>query len=172
MPAGFRAQQIATKGADIHVWVGGKGPGVLLLHGYGETSEMWGPLAAALVARRTVVAPDLRGLGLSSKPESGYDKATQAQDMRTILQTRGVGRAARQVGAGVPGAARDVLGDREIHRCPVRRAICSSSRPAPRSTAVITSLGKSRCTGPGLPEVATRKASCTTERTSSTERTW
>ena len=87
LPAGFRAQQIATNGADIHVWVGGQGPAVLLLHGYGETSEMWGPMAAALMAKRTVIAPDLRGLGLSSKPDSGYDKATQAQDIRTVLQT-------------------------------------------------------------------------------------
>lgn len=92
LPAGFRAQQIATKGADIHVWVGGKGPAVLLLHGYGETSEMWGPMAAALMSKRTVIAPDLRGLGLSSKPDTGYDKATQAQDIRTVLQTLGAGR--------------------------------------------------------------------------------
>jgi pimeloyl-ACP methyl ester carboxylesterase len=94
LPAAFRAQTIATKGADIHVRAGGSGPAVLLLHGYGETGEMWGPMAAALLSTQTVIVPDLRGLGLSSKPESGYDKVTQAQDMRTVLTTLGVSRAA------------------------------------------------------------------------------
>ncbi len=95
LPAGFRAQTIATNDAEIHVRVGGKGPAVLLLHGYGETGEMWGPLAAALMGNRTVVVPDLRGLGLSSKPASGYDKASQARDdIRVVLQKLGVGRVA------------------------------------------------------------------------------
>ena len=95
LPAGFQGQTIATRGAEIHVRVGGKGPPVLLLHGYGETGEMWGPLAAALAPSRTVVVPDLRGLGLSSKPPGGYDKASQARDdIRVVLETLGIGRTA------------------------------------------------------------------------------
>jgi pimeloyl-ACP methyl ester carboxylesterase len=95
LPAEFRAQTISTKDAEIYVRVGGKGPPVLLLHGYGETGEMWGPLAAALMTSRTVVVPDLRGLGLSSKSAEGYDKASQARnDIRVVLEKLGIGRAA------------------------------------------------------------------------------
>ncbi|MGH1559773.1 alpha/beta fold hydrolase [Caulobacter segnis] len=41
-PADFKTQEVATNGATIHVRVGGKGPAVVLLHGYGETGDMWG----------------------------------------------------------------------------------------------------------------------------------
>jgi pimeloyl-ACP methyl ester carboxylesterase len=84
-PASFRTQDIQTDGATIHVRVGGKGPAVLLLHGFGDTGDMWGPLAADLARDHTVVVPDLRGMGLSSHPEGGYDKMTQAADMRAVL---------------------------------------------------------------------------------------
>ena len=66
-----------------------KGLPSCLLHGYGETDEMWGPLAAALAPNKTVIVPDLRGIGLSSKPASGYDKAIQARDIRTVLHNAG-----------------------------------------------------------------------------------
>jgi pimeloyl-ACP methyl ester carboxylesterase len=72
-PASFKTQEIATNGATIHVRVGGQGPAVVLLHGYGETGDMWAPMAADLARDHTVVVPDLRGLGLSSKPASGFD---------------------------------------------------------------------------------------------------
>jgi len=85
-PSGFRTEEITTNGAKIHVRVGGSGPAVVLLHGYGETGDMWEPLAAALVRDHTVIVPDLRGLGLSSKPLSGgYDKKTQGQDVAGVL---------------------------------------------------------------------------------------
>jgi pimeloyl-ACP methyl ester carboxylesterase len=84
-PATFHTQEIQTNGAQIFVRVGGKGPAVVLLHGYGETGDMWAPLAAALVQDHTVVAPDLRGMGLSSHPAGGYDKKTQGEDIAGIL---------------------------------------------------------------------------------------
>lgn len=85
-PADFKIQDIATNGATIHVRVGGKGPAVVLLHGYGETGDMWEPMAVELAKTHTVVVPDLRGLGLSSKPVSGgYDKKTQGQDVAGVL---------------------------------------------------------------------------------------
>src|SRR4051794_41711175 len=84
-PAGFRTVEIQTDGATLHVRAGGQGPAVILLHGYGETGDMWAPLAAELARDHTVVAPDLRGMGLSSRPESGYDKKTQAQDIAGVL---------------------------------------------------------------------------------------
>lgn len=84
-PASFKTQEIATNGATIHVRIGGRGPAVVLLHGYGETGDMWAPMAADLAKNYTVVVPDLRGLGLSSKPASGFDKKTQAGDVVGVL---------------------------------------------------------------------------------------
>jgi len=84
-PAGFRTQRIPTDGATIYVRVGGTGPAVVLLHGYGETGDMWAPLAAELARDHTVVVPDLRGLGLSSRPAGGYDKKTQGHDVARVL---------------------------------------------------------------------------------------
>jgi pimeloyl-ACP methyl ester carboxylesterase len=84
-PPSFRIEEIKTDGATIHVRVGGEGPAVVMLHGFGDTGDMWAPLAAALVHDHTVVAPDLRGMGLSSHPEDGYDKKTQGGDVARVL---------------------------------------------------------------------------------------
>jgi pimeloyl-ACP methyl ester carboxylesterase len=84
-PASFRTREIATNGTTLHVRIGGQGPAVVLLHGYGETGDMWAPLAAELAPNHSVVAPDLRGMGLSARPESGYDKKTQAHDIAGVL---------------------------------------------------------------------------------------
>ena len=92
-PASFRTQEIATNGATIHVRVGGSGPAVVMLHGYGETGDMWAPMAAAFAGQRTVIVPDLRGLGLSSKPAGGFDKKTQAGDVAGVLDALKIARA-------------------------------------------------------------------------------
>jgi len=92
-PTELRTQEIATNGATIHVRVGGAGPAVVLLHGYGETGDMWAPLAQDLVRDHTVVVPDLRGLGLSSKPDTGFDKKTQAGDVAGVLDALRIDRA-------------------------------------------------------------------------------
>jgi pimeloyl-ACP methyl ester carboxylesterase len=84
-PPGFHAQDIAVNGATIHVRIGGKGPAVLMIHGFGDTGDMWAPLAKAIADRNTVMAPDLRGMGLSSHPDQGYDKKTEAKDMAAVL---------------------------------------------------------------------------------------
>ena len=84
-PPEFRTQQIATNGTSIHVRSGGAGPAVLLLHGYGETGDMWAPMAIDLARDHTVVVPDLRGMGLSAKPSGGFDKKTQGVDMAGVL---------------------------------------------------------------------------------------
>jgi pimeloyl-ACP methyl ester carboxylesterase len=84
-PASFRTQEIATNGTTIHTRIGGKGPAVVLLHGYGETGDMWAPLAADLARDHLVIVPDLRGMGLSAKPAGGYDKKTQGQDIAGVL---------------------------------------------------------------------------------------
>jgi pimeloyl-ACP methyl ester carboxylesterase len=93
-PQGFATRRIQTNGASIHVRLGGSGPAVVLLHGYGETGDMWVPMAADLAQDHTVVVPDLRGLGLSSKPAGGFDKKTQAGDVAAVLDDLKVDRAA------------------------------------------------------------------------------
>jgi pimeloyl-ACP methyl ester carboxylesterase len=93
-PAGFRTANIPTEGATIYVRSGGTGPAVVLLHGFGDTGDMWAPLAAKLARNHTVVVPDLRGMGLSSHPDSGYDKKTQARDIATVLDQLHVKSAA------------------------------------------------------------------------------
>jgi len=92
-PAGFKNQTIQANGASLYVRVGGSGPAVVLIHGFGDTGDMWSPLAAALAKDHRVVVPDLRGLGLSSKPEGGYDKKNQAADIRAILDQLGIDQA-------------------------------------------------------------------------------
>ncbi len=84
-PPGFKTSTIAANGARIFVRIGGQGPAVVLLHGYGETGDMWAPLAAALARDHTVIVPDLRGMGLSSHPAGGYDKKTQGGDVAGVL---------------------------------------------------------------------------------------
>lgn len=92
-PAAFATREIATNGATIHVRKGGHGPAVVLLHGYGETGDMWVPLAVELARDHTVIVPDLRGLGLSSKPPGGFDKKTQAGDVSGVMNALGVDSA-------------------------------------------------------------------------------
>ena len=91
-PAAFHKQDIATNGTTIHVRVGGHGPAVVLLHGYGETGDMWAPLAANLMRDHTVIVPDLRGLGLSAKPATGYEKKLQGQDVSGVLDALHIGK--------------------------------------------------------------------------------
>lgn len=90
MPAGIVTQTIKTPdGVELFVRVGGTGPAVVLLHGFGDTGDMWGPLAAELLRDHTVIMPDLRGMGKSSHPPGGYTKKTQAGDIRAVITTLG-----------------------------------------------------------------------------------
>jgi pimeloyl-ACP methyl ester carboxylesterase len=92
-PPQFRMREIATNGTSIYVRSGGNGPAVVLLHGYGETGDMWAPMAVDFARDHTVVVPDLRGMGLSSKPAGGFDKKTQAGDVAGVLDGLKIGRA-------------------------------------------------------------------------------
>src|SRR5947209_13297372 len=84
-PASFKTRTISTNGAQIFVRTGGRGPAVVLLHGYGETGDMWAPLAARLARDHRVSVPDLRGMGLSSHPAGGYDKKPPGEDVAGVL---------------------------------------------------------------------------------------
>jgi pimeloyl-ACP methyl ester carboxylesterase len=88
-PAAFTATQMAVTGGTQYVRLGGTGPAVLLLHGFGDTGDMWVPLADALVKDHALIVPDLRGMGLSSHPDDGYEKVAQARDLAAILDRLG-----------------------------------------------------------------------------------
>lgn len=90
LPSAFKSQLVhSPAGADIFVRSAGQGPAVVLIHGYAETSDSWAPLATELVKNYTVIVPDLRGIGSSSRPATGYDKKTQAADIRAVVTTLG-----------------------------------------------------------------------------------
>jgi pimeloyl-ACP methyl ester carboxylesterase len=84
---------VDVNGVRIHYLHSGKGAPVILLHGYAQNSHMWLPLIPELAKTHTVIAPDLRGFGESSKPESGFDKKTMAQDIHALAESLGVTRA-------------------------------------------------------------------------------
>jgi len=82
----------AVGGVRLHFLFAGKGEPVILLHGYAQNSHMWRPLMVELAKSHTVIAPDLRGFGQSSKPASGYDKKTMAQDVHALAKSLGYQR--------------------------------------------------------------------------------
>jgi pimeloyl-ACP methyl ester carboxylesterase len=93
-PASFHHQMVKTNGTELYVRVGGQGPAVVLLHGFGDTGDMWAPLAADLVRDHTVIVPDLRGMGLSAHPDTGYTKKNQALDIAGVMDALHVDKAA------------------------------------------------------------------------------
>jgi pimeloyl-ACP methyl ester carboxylesterase len=92
-PGAFHTQMVQTNGTTLFVRVGGHGPAVVLLHGFGDTGGVWAPLAAALVKDHTVIVPDLRGMGLSAHPDTGYTKKNQAVDIAGVMDALKVERA-------------------------------------------------------------------------------
>jgi pimeloyl-ACP methyl ester carboxylesterase/quercetin dioxygenase-like cupin family protein len=91
-PAGFKTQTVAANGTSISVRVGGQGPAAVLIHGYGDTGDMWIPLAAELAKDHTVIVPDLRGMGLSAVETTGFTKKVQAQDIAAVLDALKISR--------------------------------------------------------------------------------
>jgi pimeloyl-ACP methyl ester carboxylesterase len=92
-PPGVHTEEIKTDGATIHVRVGGRGPAIVMLHGFGDTGDMWAPLVKVLIRDHTIVVPDLRGMGLSSHPEGGYDKKTQGRDIAQVMDQLKIAKA-------------------------------------------------------------------------------
>jgi haloacetate dehalogenase len=91
---GFQLLDVQTKAARIRVRTGGKGPPLLLLHGYPQTHVLWHKIAPLLQDQFTLVMPDLRGYGDSEKPDTAVDHATyskraSAQDMIDVMATLG-----------------------------------------------------------------------------------
>ena len=89
----FSVREVPANGTTIHVRIGGSGPAVVLLHGFGDTGDMWAPLASALVGTHTVIVPDLRGMGLSAAAERGFEKTNQAKDVAEVLSSLKIDKA-------------------------------------------------------------------------------
>jgi len=88
-PANFRHQTALVNGVNIHYVIGGQGEPLVLIHGFGQNWYMWNRLLPELSKHFTVIAPDLRGVGESDKPESGYDKKTMAADVHELVKKLG-----------------------------------------------------------------------------------
>jgi haloacetate dehalogenase len=91
---GFASRRVRTSGAEINLIVGGRGPPLLLLHGYPQTHAMWHRVAPTLARSFTVVCSDLRGYGDSEKPQGGashvnYSKRAMAQDQLEAMESLG-----------------------------------------------------------------------------------
>jgi len=92
-PDGFRSEEVQTNGTTLHVRIGGQGPAVVMLHGFGDSGDMWGPVAAELARNHTVVVPDLRGMGLSAHPDDGYTKKNEAADIAGVMDALKIEKA-------------------------------------------------------------------------------
>ena len=91
---GFKHERIKTSWAEIHLTRAGRGPALLLLHGYPQNHVMWHKIAPRLSRNFTVICPDLRGYGDSSKPATTadhfpYSKRAMAQDMVEVMSALG-----------------------------------------------------------------------------------
>lgn len=91
---GFTAERVDANGVSVNLVHGGAGSPLLLLHGYPQTHVMWHRVAPVLAERFTVVVPDLRGYGDSSKPPGGadhaaYSKRAMAQDQVEVMRALG-----------------------------------------------------------------------------------
>ena len=85
----FTSRYVDAGEVRLHAVVGGDGPPLLLIHGWPETWYAWRFVMPALAPDFTVVAPDQRGIGLSDKPEDGYDAGTLANDLVALMEALG-----------------------------------------------------------------------------------
>jgi pimeloyl-ACP methyl ester carboxylesterase len=85
----FSGIYVDTGELRLHAVVGGNGPPLLLVHGWPETWYAWRLLMPALARDFEVVAVDQRGMGLSDKPDGGYDTATLADDLAAVMDALG-----------------------------------------------------------------------------------
>jgi pimeloyl-ACP methyl ester carboxylesterase len=97
----FSHHTASVNGIQMHYVIGGQGDPVVLLHGWPQTWYAWRHVMPALARNYTVIAPDLRGLGDSSKPVTGYDGNTTAEDIYQLVSQLGLGQKIYLVGHDV-----------------------------------------------------------------------
>ncbi len=89
VPPGFAGRFMVVNGVRYHYVIGGRGAPVVLLHGWPETWYAWRLIMPSLARRHTVIAPDVRGLGDTAKPATGYDERTVATDIYALVHQLG-----------------------------------------------------------------------------------
>ncbi|MEA2323005.1 MAG: hypothetical protein QOD81_2855, partial [Solirubrobacteraceae bacterium] len=89
----FAEQEVVLHGHRVRFHRAGDGPLLVLLHGIASTADTWAPVAGALAARHTVLAPDLLGHGESAKPRGDYSLGAYASGIRDLLGVLGHERA-------------------------------------------------------------------------------
>ena len=137
---GFTTRTVTVDGCTISATIGGHGPAVVLLHGYAEASRMWKPLAIALAAHFTVIAPDLPGIGNWSIPSSGLDMTTSARRVHDAVAAWGY-RNVRVVGHDIGlmvAYAYAAMYPSEVKRLALMDAFCPASPVGSRSTTAQT----------------------------------
>src|SRR5215472_5676111 len=130
----FTSRYVDTGGLRQHVVSGGDGPPLLLVHGWPQTWYQWRLVMPALARDFTVVAVDQRGIGLSEKPETGYDVGTQSNDMVVLMEALGHRRFA-MIGfdTGMPiGHALAADHPERLERLAVGEAIITGVTPSPQ----------------------------------------
>jgi pimeloyl-ACP methyl ester carboxylesterase len=85
----FSHHMASVNGIQLHYVIGGQGDPVVLLHGYPQSWYEWRQIMPALAKNYTVIAPDVRGFGDSSKPITGYDGNTTAEDIYQLVSELG-----------------------------------------------------------------------------------
>ena len=85
----FASRYVNAGGLRQHVVSGGDGPPLLLVHGWPQTWYAWRLIMPALASNFHVIAPDQRGIGLSGRPEDGYDTGTLAADLIALMDELG-----------------------------------------------------------------------------------
>ena len=129
----FTSRYVEVNGVRFHVVIGGKGRPLLLVHGWPQTWYQWRMVMPALARDFQVIAVDQRGIGLSDKPESGYDAGSQANDMVPLMEALGHRRFA-MIGfdTGMPiGYALAADHPDRLERLVVGEAIITGVTPSP-----------------------------------------
>ncbi|MFJ4989512.1 alpha/beta fold hydrolase [Streptomyces sp. NPDC088732] len=100
-PPGFQSKYATVNGFRMHYVKGGKGSPVVLIHGFPQTWAEWRPQMGPLSEDHTVIAVDLRGIGDSGIPTSGYGTARMADDVHQLLKQLGLNDGVQVVGHDV-----------------------------------------------------------------------
>jgi hypothetical protein len=89
-PETIAARDATIDGVKLHYLTAGRGPAVVLLHGFAETSRMWRPIMPILAKKFTVIAPDLPGIGDSAIPGDGIDMISSAERIHALVRSLGI----------------------------------------------------------------------------------
>jgi pimeloyl-ACP methyl ester carboxylesterase len=129
----FKSRYVDANGLRMHAVIGGEGPPLLLIHGWPQTWYAWRMVMPALAWDFRVIAVDQRGIGLTDKPQGGYDTGSQADDMVALMEALGHRRfAVYGTDTGMPIAYALAADHRDrVQRLVVSEAALPGISPAP-----------------------------------------